>query len=165
MSTSNIVKLETQLQILEFFIFNRNGICLTHLDLQEDPSIPNNRALNLMTDKKNENRYKLIFGLLFSMKSFIKNVSPNKSTDFFKCFLTSTYKLHYVEFLNGLRFVIISTPTKLDFSAYLKEIYSAYFVNFISKNIFINKEEPIKNEIFLESVTNYLNSINTSITN
>jgi hypothetical protein len=165
MSTSNIVKPETQLQILEFFIFNRNGICLTHLDLQEDPLIPNNRALNLMTDKKNENRYKLIFGLLFSMKSFIKNVSPNKSTDFFKCFLTSTYKLHYLEFLNGLRFVIISTPTKLDFSAYLKEIYSAYFVNFISKNIFINKEEPIKNEIFLESVTNYLNSINSSITN
>ncbi len=165
MSTVNIIKGESTPTILEFFIFNRNGICLTHLDLQEDPLIPTNKALNLMTDKKNENRYKLIFGLLFSMKSFIKNISSNKSTDFFKSFLTSTYKLHYVEFLNGLRFVVLSSPTKSDFSTYLKEIYSAYYVNFISKNIFVGKEDPIKNEIFLELVMNYLNSINSATTN
>lgn len=156
------IKSDSQPQIYEFFIFNRSGVCLTHLDFQEERMIPFNKALNIMTDKKSENRYKLIFGLLFSMKSFIKNISPNKTSDFFKCFSTSNYKLHYIEFLNGLRFIILSSPTKIDLSPILREIYSAFYVNFISNNIFLNKNEPIKNEIFLELVTNYINSISPS---
>jgi hypothetical protein len=116
-----------------------------------------------MNDKNIENRYKLIFGLLFSMKSFVKNISPNKNFDFFKSFLTSNYKIHYVEFLNGLRFVIISTPIKMDLSQTLKDIYAAFFVNFISKNILINKEEQINNELFIELVSSYLNSLNSTV--
>lgn len=154
---------ENTMHILEFFIFNRMGQCLVHLDFQEDQLITSNKALNLNTDKKNENRYKLIFGLLFSMKSFVKNISPNKNFDFFKSFQTSNFKLHYVEFLNGLRFAITSTPIKMDLSQYLKDIYSAYYVNFVSKNILMKKDEPIKNELFLELVSNYLSNLNSSL--
>jgi len=164
MSTSVVAKQDTyKFAILEFLIFNRSGVCLLHLDLQDELSNIFNRALTMDSDRKNEHRYKLIFGLLFSMKSFVKNISPNKTFDFFKSFTTQNYKLHYVEFLNGLRFVVLTTPTKLDMTQYLKEIFSAYYVNFISKNIFINKDEPIKNEIFLELVTNYLNNLNSTI--
>jgi hypothetical protein len=159
---SNQIK-SNSLQILEFFIFNRSGVCLLHLDFQEDQLVLSNKALNVMNDKNIENRYKLIFGLLFSMKSFVKNISPNKNFDFFKSFLTSNYKIHYVEFLNGLRFVIISTPIKMDLSQTLKDIYAAFFVNFISKNILINKEEQINNELFIELVSSYLNSLNSTV--
>jgi hypothetical protein len=149
--------------ILEFFIFNRNGVCLVHLDLQEDQLLVSNKALNVGNDKKNDNRYKLIFGLLFSMKSFVKNISPNRNMDFFKSFVTSNFKLHYVEFLNGLRFIITSTPIKADLTQHIKDIYAAFYVNFISKNILINKEEPINNDLFMELVSNYLNSLNSSL--
>jgi hypothetical protein len=162
MLQSNISSSPT-IKILEFFIFHRTGTCLLHLDLQEDQLIVTNKALNVANDREAENRYKLIFGLIFSMKSFVKNLSPNKTFDFFKSFLTSNYKLHYVEFLNGLRFVCITSPIKMDLSQYLKEIYSSYYVNLISKNILINKEDQIKNEIFLELVYNYLNNLNQVI--
>ena len=150
--------LNKTLIIQEFFIFNKSGVCLYHLDLQEGPNIQN-KAL-FAGDKTNLDRYKLIFGLLFSMKSFIKNVSPDKSKDMFKSFFNTNYKLHYYEFLNGLRFIVFSIPMKLDLSNYLKEIYSAYYVNFISKNVFANKDEQIKSEIFSDLVSGYLTNLN-----
>lgn len=157
--TSNLLENKI-IQVMEFFIFNRSGVCLMHLDLQDEQIVISNKATSVSTDRNNENRYKLIFGLLFSMKSFVKNLSPNKTNDFFKSFTTVNYKLHFVEFLNGLRFVVITTPTKTDYGMYLKEIYQSFYVNFITKNIFLNKDEPIKSEIFLELVTNYLTNLN-----
>lgn len=154
---------DNNLHILEFFIFNRSGVCILHLDFQDDQLAPTNKALSMTNERQTENRYKLIFGLLFSMKSFVKNISPNKSLDFFKNFSTSNFKLHYLELLNGLRFIILSTPMKMDLSQYLKDIYSAYYVNFISKNIMINKEKPIKNELFLELVSAYLTNLNSCL--
>lgn len=149
--------------ILEFFIFNRNGDCLVHLNLQEDQFIYRNQALQVNNDRKLENRYKLIFGLLFSMKSFVKNLSTNKDNDYFRCYSTANYKLHYAEFLNGLRFVCMTPPMRMDLCQHLKEIYSAYYTTFISKNIMVKKDEQIKNEIFLELVFNYLNNLNQSV--
>ena len=156
----NALQSSSKLQILEFFIFNRSGICLLHLDFQNDQNTITNKALESNKEKTNENRYKLIFGLLFSMKSFVKNISPNRTVDFFKSFATSNYKLHYTEFLNGLRFVCITTVIKGDLTANLKEIFSAYYVNFVSKNILMNKDEPFKNELFIELTYNYLNNLN-----
>lgn len=142
--------------IHEFFIFNRSGVCIFHLDFQDKTII--NKSISF--DKMIEHRYKLIFGLLFSMKSFVKNLSPVKAVDILKSFITINYKLHYVDFVNGLRFVMISAPLRTDFSSQLKEIFSIFYVNLISKNISINKEEPLKNELFLEGVHCFLNSFN-----
>jgi hypothetical protein len=94
------------------------------------------------------------------MKSFMKNLSPKKPEDNMKSFSTNSYKLHYYEILNGLRFVAISKPMKGDLTNNLKEIFSAFYVNFISKNIFIKKDEPIKSDMFMELVYNYLININ-----
>jgi hypothetical protein len=142
--------------IHEFFIFNRMGVCLLHIDLQEEQFNPNNKATSMTKEK--EDRYKLIFGLLFSMKSFIKNLSTRKNEDSLKAYSTNSYKLHYLELLNGLRFLLLTKPMKQDLNNLLKEIYSSLYVTFISKNIFMEKDEPIKNEIFLELVYSYLNS-------
>jgi hypothetical protein len=140
--------------IQEFFIFNRSGICILHIDLQEEQINLSNKAISVSKEK--EDRYKLIFGLLFSMKSFVKNLSVKKNEDTLKAYSTSTYKLHYLELLNGLRFVLLTKPIKNDLSGLLKDIYSSLYVTFISKNIFANKDEPIRNEIFMELVYSYL---------
>ena len=140
----------------EFFIFNRSGVCVFHIDFSEKSIM--NKAISI--DKLLEHRYKLIFGLLFSMKSFVKNLSPARNVDLLKNFATMDYKLHYVEFLNGLRFVLITMPSKTDFTTQLKELFSIFYVNLITKSIYLNKDEAIKNELFLEGVYNYLNSFN-----
>ena len=125
--------------------------------------IVQNKALSMVTDKKLENKYKLIFGFLFSMKSFIKNLSPHKADDFFKSYTTTTYKIHYVEYINGLRFVIFSAPIKPDLRNQIDDIYKSFYVNYISKNFFVEKNAVIKNDIFAELVLNYLNSTNMSL--
>ncbi len=150
-----------KMQIFEFFIFNRNGVCLLHIDFQEENTNAKNKVLQI--NRENENRYKLIFGLIFSMKSFVKTLSPNGNVDFFKNFLTSSYKLNYVEFLNGFRFVLFTNPLKMDLSSNLKEIFNVFYVNLISKNIFINKDEVIKNDLFIDSVYAYLNNLNGTL--
>lgn len=151
----------SKMQIFEFFIFNRNGVCLLHLDFQDETMSIKNKALQVNRD--NENRYKLIFGLIFSMKSFVKILSPVGGKDFFNNFATANYKLNYVEFLNGFRFVLLTSLLKSDLSNYLKEIFNVYYVNLISKNILINKDDVIKNELFIESVNSYLANLNGTL--
>ncbi len=145
-------------KVKEFFIFNRYGICLCHIDLQNDENI--NKANCVITDRKLENRYKLIFGLLFSMKTFVKKISTNPDNEKFKNFKTSEYKLHYLELINGLRFIILSSPTNSDYASYLNDIYNSFYVSLISLNPFIDKNSTINNQVFLDLTRTYLSSIN-----
>ena len=144
---------------------------MLHLDFQDESTLFNNpdnvnndyvitnKAVDQISDKKLENRYKLIYGLLFSMRSFVKKVSTNKETDTFRNFSTSEYKLHYIELINGLRFIILTNPTKSDYANNLKEIFKNYYFPLISSNMFADKDAFITNEIFIESVKNYLKTI------
>ena len=150
-------------KILEFLIFHRNGTCLCYLDsFEENKKSITNKVFTSSANKENEHRYKLIYGMLFSMKSFVKTLSPIKTKDYLKNFSTSNYKLHYLEFLNGLRFIFISTPSNFDLSKYLKDIHKYFYTPLISKNIFFGQEDQIKNEVFLEKVYNYICAINSN---
>ena len=56
-------------KIIEFFIFHRNGTCLCHLDKFEEQNQIINKVINASSNKETQHRYKLIYGVLFSMKS------------------------------------------------------------------------------------------------
>ena len=152
-----------QKKILEFLIFHRNGTCLCDLDsFDENNQVTvTNKVFTSSANKENEHRYKLIYGMLFSMKSFVKTLSPTKNQDSLKSFNTSNYKLHYIEFINGLRFIFISTPSNIDLGDELRNIHRLFYTPLISKNVFNSQEEQIKNEVFLEKVYNYVSKLNT----
>ena len=156
---------QDKLRILEFFIFHRNGTCLFHLDMQDkenerDKNIKN-KALAPSTNKEAEHRYKLLYGMLFSMKSFVKTLSPkDKSEEKLKSLSTSKYTLHYAEYMNGLRFILMTSKTELSFIDKLNIIHKRYYTNLISKNIFVNLEDQIKNDHFLDEVYKYLDEYN-----
>ena len=152
-------------KVLEFLIFHRNGTCLCDLDNFEENSKINitNKVFTSSANKENEHRYKLLYGMLFSMKSFVKTLSPLKAKDSLKSFSTSNYKLHYTEFLNGLRFIFITTPSSMEFNEELRNIHKLFYTPLISKNIFNGQEEQIKNEVFLEKVYQYICKINSQI--
>ena len=151
-------------KILEFLIFHRNGTCLCDLDNFDENNKLSviNKVFTSSANKENEHRYKLIYGMLFSMKSFVKTLSPIKTKDHLKNFSTSNYKLHYTEFLNGLRFIFITTPSQFEYNEELKKIHQLFYTPLISKNIFSGQEEQIKNEVFLEKVYNYICAINAN---
>ena len=151
-------------KILEFLIFHRNGTCLCDLDNFEENNKVNitNKVFTSSANKENEHRYKLIYGMLFSMKSFVKTLSPIKAKDCLKSFSTSNYKLHYTEFLNGLRFIFITTPSTFELNEELRNILVLFYTPLISKNIFSEQEEQIKNEVFLQKVYSYICKINSN---
>lgn len=142
--------------VKEFLIYNRNNTCIFHIDLQESELF--NKANQVLTDKNAKHRLENIYGLLFSLRSYSKQFVNNNDT--LKNFSTSQYKLHYYEFINGLRFVILSAPTKTDYSGFLKEIFKCFYVNMISNNTFTDNETYINNTLFTEAVGNYLKEIN-----
>ena len=137
-------------KILEFLIFHRNGTCLCDLDNFEENNKVNitNKVFTSSANKENEHRYKLIYGMLFSMKSFVKTLSPIKTKDCLKSFSTSNYKLHYTEFLNGLRFIFITTPSTFELNEELRNIHGLFYTPLISKNIFSEQEEQTKMKYF-----------------
>lgn len=150
-------------KIVEFFIFHRNSTCLLHLEPQEDKTLITNKAITYASNKENMHRYKLLFGMLFSMRAFIKQVSPQNMVEPLKSYSTSNYKVHYEEFLNGLRFIIITVPMKRDLGSEIRAIYKNFYTTLISKNIFTSTEDQIKNEVFIEIVNNYLVALNKMI--
>ena len=97
------------------------------------------------------------------MKSFVKTLSPLKNLDSLKSFTTLNYKLHYIEFLNGLRFIFITTPNTNDLGEELRTIHKNFYTTMISKNVFCSTEEQIKNEMFLEKVNNYICQLNKNL--
>jgi len=64
--------------------------------------------------KKVEESQKLMFGLLFSTKAFVKQMNPIPLSDMekpqFSAITTQDYKIHYWESVSGLRFALTTDP-------------------------------------------------------
>ena len=68
----------SQKKNLEFLIFNRSGLCLCHIDLQQGEVLPttSTKGEEVTPDQKPiYEKQKLIFGLLWSLKSWSQQVS------------------------------------------------------------------------------------------
>ena len=55
-------------------------------------------------------KQKLIFGLLWGLKSFSQQVTPTPLAQTFRDFSTSRYKLHVLEIQTGIKFILITRP-------------------------------------------------------
>uniref|UniRef100_A0A7S3J3V8 Trafficking protein particle complex subunit n=1 Tax=Euplotes harpa TaxID=151035 RepID=A0A7S3J3V8_9SPIT len=129
------------MSIYELMIFTRKGDCIFHLDLTG--------TLDFTDLGKIKARRKLIFGLLHSLKSYVKMLSANE----FKCYATERYKLHIYELITGIKFVLISSP-KIpgDLTHVLKNLYITQYIPFLSKNIVYKLGTPIKCKYFRDNV-------------
>uniref|UniRef100_A0A671N5F2 Trafficking protein particle complex subunit n=1 Tax=Sinocyclocheilus anshuiensis TaxID=1608454 RepID=A0A671N5F2_9TELE len=96
------------------YIFDRNGSCLHYSEW--------NRKKQAGISKEEE--FKLMYGMLFSIRSFISKMSPLDMKDGFLAFQTSRYKLHYYETPTGIKLVMntdLGVPNCRDT---LQQIYS-----------------------------------------
>ncbi|XP_039278483.1 trafficking protein particle complex subunit 1 isoform X9 [Nilaparvata lugens] len=95
-----------------------------------------------------EEEAKLMYGMLFSLKSFVSKISPLDTKKGFVCYKTNKYALHYLETPTGLKFVLNTDVNAQNVRDLLHQIYSKVYVEYVVKNPVVNLGDPIKSELF-----------------
>ena len=97
----------------ELIIFNRSGLCLYHHDLNKS-KLEGDLAGLLDCERPSKeiiNKQKLIYGLLWSLKSYAQMVSCDALGQQFKNFSTPQYSFHFFEVPTGVKIVLLTNPT------------------------------------------------------
>ena len=66
---------------------------------------------------------KLMYGLLYSLKSMCQKLSPTDSSGTFNCYRTNKYKLNYFETPSGLWFVINTDVNATGMKELIQQLY------------------------------------------
>ncbi|NXW90550.1 trafficking protein particle complex subunit 1 [Patagioenas fasciata] len=124
--------------IHNLYIFDRGGTCLHYSEWHRRRG----------TGIPREEEFKLMFGMLFSLRSFVAKMSPTDMRDGFVSFLTSKYRLHYYETPTGLRLVLNTDPGVTSAREALQHIYSHLFVELVVKNPLCPPRQPVQSDLF-----------------
>jgi len=136
--------------LFNLYIFNKSGNCIYYEEWnRKKPSG------NLAEEQK------LMFGMLFSLKSFVTKTSPKPIDDKtgFHCYKTSTYKLHFYETPTSVKFIILSDPNTPDLREDLKKLYSQIYVEYVVKNPLYKLNDVIKCEYFIQYLQKFIKAL------
>ncbi|XP_026055624.1 trafficking protein particle complex subunit 1-like isoform X2 [Carassius auratus] len=131
------------------YIFDRNGSCLHYSEW--------NRKKQAGISKEEE--FKLMYGMLFSIRSFISKMSPLDMKDGFLAFQTSRYKLHYYETPTGIKLVLntdLGVPNCRDT---LQQIYSTLYVEYIVRNPLCVLGESLQSDLFSSKLDSFIRAL------
>ncbi|XP_022169669.1 trafficking protein particle complex subunit 1 [Myzus persicae] len=95
-----------------------------------------------------EEEAKLMYGMLFSIKSFVSKISPLDPKRGFLCYKTSKYALHYYESLTGVKFILNTDTTIKNVRDLLHQLYKEIYVEYVVKNTECEMGQPIESELF-----------------
>ncbi|XP_055868508.1 trafficking protein particle complex subunit 1-like [Biomphalaria glabrata] len=135
--------------IFTFYLFDRNGTCLYYAEW--------NRKKQLTMSKDEE--FKLMYGMLFSIKSFASRLSPTDMKEGFLNFTTSKYKLHFFETPSGLKLILNTDLSVGNMKDVLQQIFSSIYVEYVVKNPLCQLDQPITSELFKYKLDEYVKSL------
>lgn len=124
--------------LFNLYIFDRNGTCLYYAEW-------NRRKLSGISQ---DEEFKLMFGMLFSIRSFVSRMSPTDQKEGFTSYKTNQYKLHLYETPSGLKFVLNTDLSVGNIHDVLQQLYSQIYVEYVVKNPACIQGQPITSELF-----------------
>nr|KAF6417522.1 trafficking protein particle complex 1 [Molossus molossus] len=121
------------------YLFDRNGVCLHYSEWhrKKQAGIPK------------EEEFKLMYGMLFSIRSFVSKMSP----------LDIRYKLHYYETPTGIKVVMNTDLGVGPIRDVLHHIYSALYVELVVKNPLCPLGQTVQSELFRSRLDSYVRSL------
>lgn len=134
-------------KIYTIYIFDNKDKCIFYHEW--------NRTRPVENQKEEE---QLIIGLLKAINTFVSKTAPSENS-VFQNYTTSTYKLHYFETATGLKFVLCTDPKVQSLQNELRQIYSDYYVEYLSKNPLYQLGTPITCSLFLHSLDSYIKNL------
>eukprot|EP00026_Physarum_polycephalum_P002574 Phypoly_transcript_02581.p4 GENE.Phypoly_transcript_02581~~Phypoly_transcript_02581.p4 ORF type:complete len:144 (+),score=30.30 Phypoly_transcript_02581:2304-2735(+) len=136
--------------IFNIYIFNKHGTPIYYEEWHRKKP-----AKNLAEEQK------LMFGMLFSLKSFVTKTSPKPIDEKtgFHYYKTSTYKLHFYETPTSVKFIILTDPNTPDLREELKRLHSAIYVEYVVKNPLYKLGDVIKCELFISSLQKFIKNL------
>ncbi|XP_005106411.1 trafficking protein particle complex subunit 1 [Aplysia californica] len=135
--------------IFNFYLFDRHGTCLYYAEW--------NRKKQLTMSKEEE--FKLMYGMIFSIKSFASRLSPTDMKEGFLNFTTSKYKLHFFETPSGLKFIMNTDLSVGNMKDVLHQIFSSLYVEYVVKNPLCELDQPVTSELFKTKLDEYIRGL------
>lgn len=111
------------------------------------------------SDLPKDEEFKLMYGMLFSMKSFIARMSPTDQKDGFLNLQTSKYKLHFYETPSGHKFILNTDLNVGDIRETLHTMYKDIFVEYVVKNPLCSLNEPLTSDLFKSKMDEYVRGL------
>lgn len=92
---------------------------------------------------------KLMYGMLFSLKSFANKISPVSGTkNQYLFYRTNKYALHMMETLSGLKFVLNTSPAATGVLEFLQQYYLKIWVEYATSNFLWPGGTGIQSDLF-----------------
>ncbi|KAL1780516.1 trafficking protein particle complex subunit 1 [Sigmodon hispidus] len=131
------------------YLFDWDGMCLHYSEWhhKKQAGIPK------------EEKYKLMYEMLFFIHSFVNKMSPLDMKDGFLSFQTSWYKLHYYETPTGIKVVMNTDVGVGPIQDVLYHIYSALYVELGVKNPLCPMGQTVQSELFRSRLDSYVRSL------
>lgn len=92
-----------------------------------------------------------MFGMLYSLKDFVKRISPTTPYEGFRHYVTGSYKLNCIETMTGLKILLTTDANVGDIQHDLRELYKVY-IEYAVRNPCYKCGEPIQLEMFKDKI-------------
>ncbi|XP_062610122.1 trafficking protein particle complex subunit 1-like [Saccostrea cucullata] len=135
--------------VYTLYIFDRNGTCLYYTEW--------NRKKQSGMSKDEE--FKLMYGMIHSIKSFVQRISPTDLKEGFSSFRTSRYKLNFYETPSGMKFIMTTDLSVGNIKDVLHQIYSTIYVEYVIRNPQCELGQPITSELFQNKLDEYVRGL------
>lgn len=132
------VNVTTIMTIYNLYLFDRDGQLLHYAEWTR----------NKQSGMTREEEAKLMYGMIFSIKSFVTKVSPVDLREGYLTYTTNKYRLNLYETPSRLKFILNTDVHAQGIKELLHQIYTQVYVEYIVCNPLCQLSKPIESELY-----------------
>lgn len=117
--------------IYSFWIFDKHCNCI----FNREWTLTSNSSSGTVNSKQNEETSKLLYGMIFSLRSITQKLSKGAVKNDIRSISTGKYRVHTYCTASGLWFVLTTDFRQQSYSHVLQYIYSHIYVKYVTHNI------------------------------